>query len=193
MKILPGKEAVRLEINISETKSKFKDIWLLESLRLTWELWSRLGWSTVSNNILEKKSWELLQTDSKEEQIMMAIERVIKVAQSSNKYHLLKRMARIGMATEDCDLFLESSSEVDTYRKLVGQTLLEGIVEGMNTQTETPADEFKGALENVIFDRNSRQQFKDTFYTEQINDTIVGVLYIYFTCETHFEGVECFY
>ena len=192
MKITPEGEMVRLEVVISKLGTKFKDTWLLESLRLVWELWSRLGWSTLSDNVLSKSSWTRLETNSEAERIMMAIERVLKVANYTEKYQLLAKMAMIGKDTENCDLLLEPSDEIAVYRKLVGRTLLEGIIDGMNITSGIPSDTFQGALENAIFNGTTRYQYKDSFYTEFVEDKMIGVLDIYFTCETHFEGIECF-
>ena len=193
LKITPAGNKVYVEIRIASQTAKCKDMWLLESLRLTWELWSRLGWNSLTDNVLEKESWNRLSTETREEKITLEIDRVLKVANESDISCLLKKMASISKEIEECDLFIEACKEMERFRCLVGHTLLEGILNGMNIESEIPCDQFKGALESEIFkDTNCILQYKDSFYTQFEENAITGVLCVHFSQENLLQRQECF-
>ena len=69
-RVTASKGYAEVEIKMPKTIPITKDLWILTASKLTWEVWSRLGWNTNSDHVIKKDDWWSLAKRGDECEIM---------------------------------------------------------------------------------------------------------------------------
>ena len=128
---------IGLEMKITSRTAVFHEIWLAESLKTAWFVWSSLGWDEKNENRLKTEDWASLDVNEELMPVIYRIEHILRVSKTTN-FNIADNftsawrhiIVTINLIVEG-RLFLETCSPVVLFRKLVAELLGHGVKEGL--------------------------------------------------------------
>ena len=154
---------VGLEVTIPSVNVVFHEIWIAESLRTAWTIWSRLGWDESSGIRLHKANWRDFNAETEAEEVMNRIAHFSRVIQYE-KFdfeqsfqrgwdHVIKTISLI----ERSNISLEPCEEVTAFRLEIARFLARGVKQGLTQQDPVFEESFIYSVKN---------HFSDTYFHE---------------------------
>ena len=184
LRVTASKGYAEIEIKIPKPVPPTKDLWILCASKLIWEIWSKMGWRTFTSHFIRKDDWWSLEEQGKKCEVMMKIERLIKISRFKSldaveKYELtLKMISELVRQIEDLDIKLENCSEVSTFRKFVAHILLLGTLRGLDTKSAIPMDRFCDPICKEFLDNQTTVSATEHFLFTESKETVSGNLLI---------------
>ena len=192
--IIVAKGVAEIEIRIPNTAPQTKDIWLLHASRLIWEVWSRMGWFTTTNNIIRQQEWKQAFIGEDKEEVMAVIERLLKIEKvdylcdNSNYEEMMKSTAKLANKIEEKDLCLMPGAEVFEFRKLVIRLLLIGVIKGLNPKSAIEMEYFSDPITNEFQQNLSYRPMEENFSFHKSKNSFVSV----YSIETNMDDIPLF-
>lgn len=173
LKIQAKKEMAEIEIRLPKSAARTKGLWLLESSRLIWEIWPRLGWSTSTEKIITPNDWNKPFLGEEKDVIMSSIERLMKITELSfpekgEDFEMtIESIVKIVDDIKEGDFELVTCLEVGEFRKLVIKMMIIGVLRGLNTKKADEMEHFSDPVnKKFVYDKTYVRPREDFVFYE---------------------------
>ena len=156
MKLICDLLEIGMQIKIENEKAKFNEIWLAESIKVAWDLWTRMGWSGENEKCITIHDWLCFRAEPDKCVVMDSIARLNRIARE-NRTNLLQQfdqgwllILEIVAEIQRKGLWFEQTPEVNTFRKTVAFFIAYGIKRGVETSTPCNHEQFVYPAQRVL-------------------------------------------
>ena len=137
--------------------TKNRGIWLAESLKIAWLVWSQMGWFTRAPSVVKAEDWKKFHADGIEAEIMSDISRFNRITATKN-FDLdglfddgWNLVVRIAQKLGNTNIHLHDSQEVREFRSKVAVFILAGIQRGLKTEKPDIQERFIYTAKTALF------------------------------------------
>lgn len=149
MKLICDLLEIGIQIKIETKEAKFKEIWLAETSRIAWDLWTRLGWFGNRDRCITMQDWLSFKNDDEDKcAVMDTICRLNRIARE-NRENLLGQfdqgwllVLEVASEIQRGGFWFEKSPQVDLFRKTVAFFIAYGIKRGVDSTIPSVHEQF---------------------------------------------------
>ena len=163
------KDVAEIEIRVPKSTAPTKGLWLLEASRLIWEIWPRLGWTTMSEKKIAPEDWKKPIKGEEKDEIMSMIERLLKIMEiafpeeGEDFEAVMESISKIADEIQEGDYELLKCQEVEEFRGMVLKILLIGVLRGLDTDTADEMEFFSDPIYKKFFYDKTYVRTKEEF------------------------------
>ena len=127
---------ISLELRIDQ--AEYNEIWIVESLKTIWEIWTRMGWCSTRSSTIKEEDWKSFRPGAMKQKIINDISHFNSLTQRAGFdieadfdegwMHILQIVSFIHQE----GIMFESSPEVDIFRQTVIRFGLFGLNRGLD-------------------------------------------------------------
>ena len=158
MKLICDLLEIGIQIKIKNEQAKFKEIWLAETSRIAWDLWTRLGWFGDHNRCITLRDWMSFKAEDDKSVIMDAICRLNRIARE-NRENLLNQfdqgwllVLEVASEIQRGEFWFEKSPQVEMFRKTVAFFIAYGIKRGIESPIPSIHEQFIFPAHRILHD-----------------------------------------
>ena len=182
MKLICDLLEIGIQVKIENEKARFNEIWLAESTRTAWDLWTKMGWSGDMEKRVTIHDWLRFRAEPDKCVVMDSISRLNRIARE-NRTNLLEQfdqgwllILEIVAEIQRKELWFEQAPEVNTFRKTVAFFIAYGIKRGVEKSAPCNHEQFIFPAHRVLHDGPIRPLLSQEIKLEQGRDqTVVSV------------------
>ena len=156
MKLALKDEGSEILLKLDMSQAKFHEIWLVESLKAVWELWTRMGWCPKVANTITTMDWNLLCPPAEKKTVISDISRFNHLVAGSD-FEIEDRfdegwacIIQIVASIQRNGLYFESGPEIILFRRLVAKFSLFGINKGIIENSPDHSEFFIFTIKNEL-------------------------------------------
>ena len=189
LNISANKNTAEIEIRLPKTTSPTKGLWLLEASRLIWEIWPRMGWSTINGNKIWPDDWKKPLVNNVKDSVMAMIERLLKIMENyfpedGNSFEIaVGSIANIADEIKEGDFELISCLEVDGFRGMVIKTLLIGVLRGLDTKAAEEMEYFSDPIYKKFYHDKTYMRAVEDFVFYKAKGSYVSTYTVETSCD----------
>ena len=145
-------------LSLANDVAVYNEIWLAESMKIAWSIWSNLGWNKSSEMKILKTEWNIFRAEEWKLNVIDKIARFNRISRRLNfdinsEYEqgwllVLEIVALI----KQQDVYLENADEVYHFRLLVVKFMATGIMKGLNQKDVDNSEIFIFTTRSMIDD-----------------------------------------
>ena len=151
------KDVAEIEIRVPKSTAPTKGLWLLEASRLIWEIWPRLGWTTMTEKKIKPEDWKKPFKGEEKDIIMSMIERLLKIMEiafpeeGEDFEAVMESISKIADELKEGDYELLKCQETEEFRGVVLKILLIGVLRGLDTELADEMEFFSDPVHKRFF------------------------------------------
>ena len=147
MKLLLDPRGIGIQLGINTESARFHEVWLVEALKVAWDVWIRLGWSVNTQNVREN-DWNRFIVPDETHRVIADITRFNRLTEDadfdintsfSSGWELI---LQILMTLDGQNIGLAEAYESFTFRNKVATFLAAGIKRGLQVDNPLAKEEF---------------------------------------------------
>lgn len=159
MKLICDLLEIGIQIKIKNEEAKFREIWLAETSRIAWDLWTRLGWFGERDKCITLQDWMLFRAEDEDKcAIMDTICRLNRIARESRE-NLLRQfdqgwllVLELASEIQRGEFWFEKSPQVELFRKTVAFFIAYGIKRGVESTVPSVHEQFIFPAHRLLHD-----------------------------------------
>ena len=156
MKLTLLNEGSQIQLQLNANKAEYHEIWLVESLKAVWEIWTRMGWCSERSNVIKKEDWRDFCPEQQKKHIINEISHFNSITAETD-FDIEKsfndgwvRIIQIVSSIQLNDCYFETGPEILAFRQTVTQFSLVGIRKGLGQTKADYSDFFIFSVKNEL-------------------------------------------
>ena len=168
---------IGLEVTLNNEMADYHEIWLAESMKTAWFVWSNLGWVTEGNSVIRKEDWTSLSLSEEYITLICRIDHILRI-EAAPGFNVVESFnagwSYIAMTVAQMDrlnVSLEACQQVDAFRTLVAKFLVYGIREGLIKSEPSFSEHFLFSIRDR-FENHETTDVEITFDKAETETTV---------------------